>query len=79
MKQNIGTLNSLVRISCGLTMLAYATATMTRKPYSGIPVFIAMAGAMKVAEGIVRFCPLTYAFKKQIEEMEEECIHINPS
>ncbi|HHY21793.1 MAG TPA: DUF2892 domain-containing protein [Bacilli bacterium] len=83
MKTNIGTLNALIRIACGLTMLAYSTAKMVRKPYSGIPFFIAMTGAMKVAEGIVRFCPLTYVFKQQIEEMnkefDDECVNINPS
>ncbi|SDH77491.1 Protein of unknown function [Alteribacillus persepolensis] len=60
MKQNIGTLNALVRITCGLTMLAWSTAELTDfRKNSGRQLFIAAMGAMKVAEGITRFCPLT--------------------
>ncbi|WP_158734631.1 DUF2892 domain-containing protein [Alteribacillus sp. YIM 98480] len=59
MKPNIGTLNAMVRITCGLTILACSTAELTKYRRNGRHLLYAMMGAMKVAEGITRFCPLT--------------------
>lgn len=65
MEQNIGTVNALVRISCGLTMLAWSTAKMAaNKPSTG-QLFVSMIGAMKVAEGVLRYCPLTEVWKEE--------------
>ncbi len=63
-QQNIGIINAMVRITCGLTMLTYITAKMVRRPYKQMYIFGAMAAAMKVAEGIVRYCPMTAMFKQ---------------
>lgn len=68
MKKNIGTVNSMVRISCGLTLLAWSIAKMAREKPSGTQLFVSLMGAQKVAEGITRYCPLTEALgmeKKQ--------------
>jgi hypothetical protein len=62
-KPNIGTLNALIRITIGLTMISFATAKLVRKPWCLAPKLSVMLGAMKVAEGIVRFCPITEGFK----------------
>ena len=59
MKQNIGTVNSMVRIAGGLTLLAYSIAKMAKEKPSGKQIFISLLGAQKVAEGITRYCPLT--------------------
>ncbi|MFB4165454.1 DUF2892 domain-containing protein [Alteribacillus sp. JSM 102045] len=59
MKPNIGTLNAMVRITCGLTILAWSTAELTRYRRNSRHLVCTMMGAMKVAEGITRFCPLT--------------------
>lgn len=59
MKQNIGTVNALVRITGGLTLLAWTTAKMAWEKPSGKQVFLSMVGAMKVAEGMTRYCPMT--------------------
>lgn len=63
-QQNIGILNAMARITCGLTMLAYITAKMVRRPYKQSYIIVAAAAAMKVAEGIVRYCPLTAMYQK---------------
>lgn len=63
-KPNIGILNALLRITCGLTILACTTAKMVKKPWRESYYLFAFLGAMKVAEGIVRFCPVTYLFQK---------------
>ncbi|MCZ0755940.1 YgaP family membrane protein [Anoxybacillus sp. J5B_2022] len=80
MKVNIGIGNALIRITCGLTLLAWATAKMVKRPWRDSYLMVAMLAAMKVAEGITRFCPLTAIFEKyqQAEEKQEEAI-ANPT
>lgn len=58
-KQNIGILNALIRITCGLTILAWSTAKMVKRPWRSTFLITAILGAMKVGEGIVRYCPVT--------------------
>ena len=62
-KPNIGIVNAMIRITCGLTTLAMATSKMTRQPGSFSHMLLAVMGAMKVAEGIVRYCPVTAAMQ----------------
>jgi hypothetical protein len=57
--QNIGIINAMIRITCGLTILAWCTSKLVKRPWRSSYLFMAMMGAMKVAEGIVRYCPLT--------------------
>lgn len=80
MKVNIGIGNALIRITCGLTLLAWATAKMVKRPWRDSYLMVAMLAAMKVAEGITRFCPLTAIFEKyqQAEEKQGEVI-ANPT
>lgn len=59
MKQNIGTVNSMVRIAGGLSLLAWSIAKMAREKPSGAQMFFSVMGAQKVAEGITRYCPMT--------------------
>ena len=63
MKQNIGTVDAMLRISCGLTLLSWSIAKMSREKPSGTQLFVSFMGAQKVAEGITRYCPLTDAVK----------------
>lgn len=70
--QNIGIINSLVRITLGLTVLAWSTSKMVKRPWRDSYKFTAMLGAMKVAEGIVRYCPLTAAYEKGQDMMEQQ-------
>ncbi|MDP4086053.1 MAG: DUF2892 domain-containing protein [Bacillota bacterium] len=60
---NIGILNALIRITVGLTILSWITAKLVKRPWRDSYLIMAMLGAMKVAEGIVRFCPLTALYK----------------
>lgn len=83
LKPNISMLNALIRITCGLSMLACVTARMVRKPWKDSYYFWGFLSAMKVAEGIVRFCPITYLCqvmkeRNTDETSEEEIIH-NPT
>ncbi len=65
--KNIGILNALIRITLGLTILSWSTAKMVKFPWRDSYLFIAICGAMKVAEGIVRFCPVTALFERYQE------------
>ena len=68
--KNIGILNALIRITIGLTLLSWSTAKMVKFPWRDSYLFIAICGAMKVAEGIVRYCPVTALFERY-QEMEQ--------
>jgi len=61
---NIGILNALIRITIGLTILSWSTAKLVKRPFFRSYLWIAMCGAMKVAEGIVRYCPVTDLIQK---------------
>lgn len=68
-KPNIGIINALIRITIGLTMLSWCTAQLTRSPWRVARSFIGIVfGAMKVAEGIVRYCPMVAFFTPGYEE-----------
>jgi hypothetical protein len=69
--KNIGILNALIRITIGLTVLSWSTSKMVKFPWRDSYLFIAICGAMKVAEGIVRFCPVTALFERY-QEMEKQ-------
>lgn len=58
MQKNVGTIDAIMRITCGLAGLAWATSRMVRYPRRGMPCAVAMLCAMRVAEGITRFCPI---------------------
>ncbi|WP_027410397.1 DUF2892 domain-containing protein [Anoxybacteroides tepidamans] len=77
-KVNIGIWNALIRITCGLTILAWATAKMVKRPWRDSYIIVAMLAAMKVAEGITRFCPLTALFEKY-QQQEENKQPVNPT
>ena len=55
MKKNVGDLDSFIRITMGLSILGIGI-----KKDSNIMIFL---GAMNVAEGITRFCPLLSLIK----------------
>lgn len=72
MKVNIGIGNALIRITCGLTLLAWSTSNMVKRPWRDSSLIVAILGAMKVAEGITRFCPLTALLEKYKEADEKQ-------
>jgi hypothetical protein len=72
MKKNVNTIDALMRITLGLTGVAWGTAQMIRQPYRVTPLVVTMASAMKVAEGITRYCPMLALFKMDSEEIGEE-------
>ncbi|RNF40757.1 DUF2892 domain-containing protein [Planococcus salinus] len=55
----------MVRITSGLTLLAWSIAKMSREQPSGSQLFVSIMGAQKVAEGITHYCPLTEALKNE--------------
>ncbi|MFC0523671.1 DUF2892 domain-containing protein [Pontibacillus salicampi] len=80
-RPNIGIINAMIRITVGLTMLSYTTARLIRKPWRQNSLFMAMIGAMKVAEGIVRYCPVTALMEGRQEKrnQKEQESFFNPS
>ncbi|MCY8234847.1 YgaP family membrane protein [Priestia endophytica] len=68
MKPNISLVNALIRIACGLTVISWSTARLSRRPHHSSYLFMTMMGALKVAEGITRFCPLTLLMQNYIDD-----------
>lgn len=64
MKQNVGTINALIRITAGFTILSWIIPKMVWRPYRESNLWIAMMAGMKIAEGITRFCPVTYMYEQ---------------
>jgi Protein of unknown function (DUF2892) len=68
---NIGIINALIRITLGLTILTWTTAKLVKRPWRDSYLVLAMVGAMKVGEGILRYCPVTDLFEKRGESGSE--------
>ncbi|MGM0840677.1 MAG: YgaP family membrane protein [Bacillota bacterium] len=64
---NIGIINALIRITVGFTILAWSTSKLARRPWRDSYLVMAVIGAMKVGEGILRYCPVTALFEKSAE------------
>ncbi|PYZ92248.1 hypothetical protein CR194_15535 [Salipaludibacillus keqinensis] len=82
LRPNIGTLNALIRITLGFTLLSWGTATLVRRSLKSIPMLSVIIGSMKVAEGITRFCPVVFLYEERQEdhyEDEEDFSPMNPS
>ncbi|MDX5486282.1 DUF2892 domain-containing protein [Bacillus pumilus] len=65
MKPNLGLMEALIRIACGMTICTVAGSLYARKPWSKMLLFSIMFGGMKLASGILRFCPVTYMCEQQ--------------
>ncbi len=70
-KPNIDIVSALVRITAGLTIVAWTTAKMVKWPWRDSYLILTVLGAMKVAEGIVRFCPLTQLYEKYQQKCQD--------
>ncbi|MGM7724715.1 YgaP family membrane protein [Metabacillus sp. Hm71] len=88
MRPNIGIINALVRITCGLTFVAWATSKYCKRPWRDSYLIAIVLGSMKVGEGILRYCPITYLFQnanlpffdeEDGYEEDDEKIVINPT
>lgn len=86
LRPNIGLMNAYIRLICGFFMLGWGTAKIIKRPFSNMPFFIVLMGAVKLAEGITRFCPITYIAQEKIDQFihDDDYDHeseelINPS
>ncbi|CAH0284918.1 hypothetical protein SRABI96_04085 [Peribacillus sp. Bi96] len=72
-KQNISIINALMRITCGFTFLTWATAKMVKKPWKNQSyLVVVMISAMKIGEGILRYCPIVDAMENGQTFMKKE-------
>ncbi|MFE4707029.1 YgaP-like transmembrane domain [Peribacillus simplex] len=72
-KQNISIINALMRITCGFTLLTWAMAKMVKKPWKNQSyIFVVMLSAMKIGEGILRYCPVVDAMENGQNLMPNE-------
>ncbi|QOS98876.1 DUF2892 domain-containing protein [Brevibacterium sp. JNUCC-42] len=62
MKKNVGTVDAFIRITMGLVGFGCAISKMSTYRYGRKPYGLLLLSAMRVAEGITRFCPILFAF-----------------
>ncbi|SEQ45506.1 YgaP family membrane protein [Piscibacillus halophilus] len=67
-KQNIGTINALTRITLGLFLLVYGAVKLVKRPWNQSHWMVVLMSAMKVAEGIVRYCPVTDVVQQRLNQ-----------
>jgi hypothetical protein len=67
-KQNINIVNALIRITFGITIVAWSTVKLVKRPWRDSYLVLTMLGAMKIGEGILRFCPLTLLYEKYAKD-----------
>ncbi|MCA0173692.1 MULTISPECIES: DUF2892 domain-containing protein [Bacillaceae] len=81
MKPNISMMNAFIRLTAGFTLLAYSTAKLSKEESTSAWV-IAAIGAMKVAEGHTRYCPVVDLMTQdETRDPDETALErvINPS
>ena len=61
--QNLSTRNALCRLTLGISMVAFGTARLSRNPHCSKGRAMVLLGAMKAAEGTVKFCPIKALMK----------------
>lgn len=72
-KQNISIINALMRITCGFTFLTWATAKMVKKPWKNQSyLMVVILSAMKIGEGILRYCPVVDVMENGQSMMKEK-------
>ena len=76
MRKNVGTFDAYLRITFGLVALGLASS---RRMSGSSSTLLTLVGAMKVAEGITRFCPALWALglstrEKDILRAEEQVV-----
>jgi len=70
--QNISIRNALVRITMGLSMIAYGTSHFIKNPSSNRGHMMIVLGAMKAAEGTLRYCPTKALLNTSIKDIMSE-------
>lgn len=70
--QNISIRNALVRITMGLSMIAYGTAHFIKNPASNRGRMMIVLGAMKAGEGTLRYCPTKAVLNTSIQNIMSE-------
>lgn len=62
-----------MRITCGFTLLTWAMTKMVKKPWKNQSyIFVVMLSAMKIGEGILRYCPVVDAMENGQNLMTNE-------
>ncbi|MEK4230849.1 YgaP family membrane protein [Solibacillus sp. FSL H8-0538] len=59
LQENISEQNAFIRLICGIALTAFGTGRISRDPHCTAGRLMILAGAMKVAEGIYQYCPIT--------------------
>lgn len=62
-KDNIGTLGVMLRITSGFTLLTFVIPKLVRRPKRRAYQWLGLLASFTIAEGIVRYCPVVALFE----------------
>lgn len=82
MKPNISMANAFIRLTAGFTLLSWSTAKLCKNENISTSLLLAAVGALKVAEGHTRYCPVVDLLEqKEKLDPDETALEkvINPS
>lgn len=71
LKRNVGTLDAYLRIAVGVVGIAWALGRMSRPRMARRPAALLWFSAMKIAEGLTRFCPVMFVFGTSSRQWEQ--------
>lgn len=71
-QENLSNQNAFVRLACGAGMTAFGIAKLSRKPDCMRGKAMIILGAMKMAEGILKFCPTKAIMNSSIASIISE-------
>ncbi|WP_078394309.1 YgaP family membrane protein [Shouchella patagoniensis] len=78
MEKNLNLNQALCRLAAGLAILTFAGAKRSRQP-SIFSFALVCCGALKTAEGILRYCPLISIRRRKLHTHKQPADTINPS
>ncbi|WP_270182729.1 YgaP-like transmembrane domain [Alkalihalobacillus sp. CinArs1] len=58
MRPNISMMNAFIRLTAGFTLLSWSTAKLCKNENVSTSLLLAAAGALMIAEGHTRYCPI---------------------
>lgn len=79
MEKNLNLNQALCRLAAGLAILTFAGAKRSSKPHSIFSIILVCCGALKTAEGILRYCPLMAMRRRTLHTHKQPADTINPS
>ena len=72
LSKNISQQNAFIRLACGIALVSFGTARVSRNSSCLMGKLMILGGAMKAAEGHYQYCPITAMVRAVETDGDEE-------